>query len=167
MARRLWRIRNLIKLPVGLWIAGVRIAWRSATLLARLDAARTRAVRAVSRPRSAGDGGRLAPRPLARSLGAPLLSALTGAGVMYFLDPAEGRRRRARALERSQRLLRRSAHVPTGMAGNGHAIAAGAYAGPSQQLSGAPQPGGAGERPLGGPGAGERTRERSRLRLAI
>ena len=148
MARRLWRTRNLIKLTVGLWIASVRLAWRSATLLARLDTARARAARAVSR-RGAGEGGGLASRPLARSLGAPLLSALTGAGVMYFLDPAEGRRRRARALERSQRLVRRSDHVPSGVGGNGHAVAAGAYAASSQQLSSAPQPGGSASAPWG------------------
>jgi hypothetical protein len=142
MPKRLWRIRNLIKLTAGLWIASVRFTWRSATLLARFDVARTRALRAISRRGGSGEGSSLGSRPLARSIGAPLLSALTGAGVMYFLDPAEGRQRRARALARSQRLVHRSDQVPTAVTGNGHAVAAGAYAGPSQQLSSAPQPGG-------------------------
>jgi hypothetical protein len=151
MPRRLWRIRNLIKLTAGLWIASVRLAWRSATLLARLDVARARAARAVSRRGSSGAGGALSSRWTPRSLGAPLLSVLTGAGAMYFFDPAEGRNRRARALERSQRLVRRSSHVPAGVVGNGHAVAAGTYTDPSHQLSSAPRPGGPASAPWGAP----------------
>jgi hypothetical protein len=149
MVLRLWRIRGLIKLGLALWISSVRLAWRCGILLARLDLARARVVRAVSPRGGAGQRLASAPRSAARSVGASLLSALTGAGAMYFLDPAEGRRRRARALARSQQLVRRSAQAPAGMGGNGHAIPAGAYAGAGQQLPGAPEPGGPASAPWG------------------
>jgi hypothetical protein len=41
-----------------------------------------------------------------RGVAAPACAALTGAGTMYFLDPAHGRRRRAQARDVSRKVVR-------------------------------------------------------------
>ncbi len=74
-------------LDLRLMRTSARLGWRAALICSRLGLVRSRDARARS----------------GRRLATPSLTALSGAGAMYFLDPQRGGQRRAAARNRFRR----------------------------------------------------------------
>lgn len=174
MPSRVREILIAIKVARGVWAASLRATWRTAMLVARLESLRshrTFALHSLRRSRASAASER-SRAGTARRVAAPTAFALGGAWLMYFVDPAEGRRRRQLARERTRRLLRHGASGAGGGDRSGGAIAAAAQPGqglPSaaRQQATAEMPEGAGGTPItawgehdppGGPENGQSSR---------